>query len=154
MKLFGHDVRDLFLSREFLLYFFSGVVTTLVHLGVFTLMSKVLGLSKWYYSLLPAIVISILVSYVLNRLWVFRSTASPWLEFVRFVSTRLIISLVFQYAGYYLVYDVIGFRAAIIPGKLTWAAVLALFFVIIGNYFAGKFYVFAKKPDADDEEDV
>ena len=127
---------ELFLNTQFLRYTISGGIVTLVDMGIFYLLSNIFGLSKWYFSLLPSIVLSILVAYLLNRLWVFVS------EIFRFCAGRLVVSLVFQYAGFYLFYDVLGFKAEIIP-NLPWAKAIALLFVIVGNYLVGKFFVFA-----------
>ncbi|NLC26006.1 MAG: GtrA family protein [Fastidiosipila sp.] len=134
-------LRELFFNMQFLRYTISGVIVTLVDMGVFYLLSKILGLSKWYLSLLPSIILSILVAYVLNRIWVFKSKQSVLSEIFRFCTGRLVVSLVFQYAGFYLLYEMLGFKAEIIP-NLPWAKALALLFVIIGNYLVGKFYVF------------
>lgn len=134
-------LRELFFNMQFLRYTISGVIVTLVDMGVFYLLSKILGLSKWYLSLLPSIILSILVAYVLNRIWVFKSKQSVLSEIFRFCTGRLVVSLVFQYAGFYLLYEMLGFKAEIIP-NLPWAKALALLFVIIGNYLVGKFFVF------------
>ncbi|MDD2426975.1 MAG: GtrA family protein [Eubacteriales bacterium] len=134
-------LRELFFNMQFLRYTISGGIVTLVDMGVFFLLSNILGLSKWYLSLLPAIVLSILTAYVLNRVWVFKSKQSVISEIFRFCAGRLVVSLVFQYLGFYVVYDVIGFKAEIIP-NLPWAKAIALLFVVIGNFLVGKFYVF------------
>ena len=133
---------ELFLNTQFLRYTISGGIVTLVDMGIFYLLSNIFGLSKWYFSLLPSIVLSILVAYLLNRLWVFKSKQPVVSEIFRFCAGRLVVSLVFQYAGFYLFYDVLGFKAEIIP-NLPWAQAIALLFVIVGNYLVGKFFVFA-----------
>lgn len=133
--------KDLFLTKQFLRYTISGVIVTLVDNGVFHLLSKTLGLSKWYLSLLPAIILSIIVAYFINRIWVFKSSQPVLNEIFRFCGSRLAVSLIFQYAGFYLFYDVIGFRVELIPAY-PWAKVIATLFVIIGNYLVGRFFVF------------
>jgi len=97
-------VKDLFFTREFIRYFFSGVAATIVDNIVFKLLSDVLGLGKWYFSILPATVASVVVAYVLNRLWVFRSTDHLLKEFLRFTGTRVAISLFFTYLVYPIMY--------------------------------------------------
>ncbi len=134
-------LRELFFNMQFLRYTVSGVLVTLVDMGVFYLLSNLLGLNKWYFSLLPSIVLSILAAYVLNRVWVFKSKQPVLSEIFRFCTGRLVVSLVFQYAGFYLIYDVIGFKAEIIS-NLPWAKAVSLLFVIVGNYLLGKYFVF------------
>lgn len=139
-RIWAH-LRELFFNMQFLRYTISGVIVTLIDMGVFYLLSNILGLSKWYLSLLPSIILSILAAYILNRVWVFKSKQSVLSEIFRFCAGRLVVSLIFQYAGFYLVYEVLGFKAEIIP-NLPWAKALALLFVIVGNYLVGKFFVF------------
>ena len=73
MRKFRQHLVDLFFTAEFLRYFVSGVVATLVNLLVYMSMSRWLGLDRWYYSDVPAIFLSVVAAYVLNRLWVFHS---------------------------------------------------------------------------------
>ncbi len=143
---FGLFLRELFFSREFIRYFISGVVATVVNLFVFTLMNRWLGLGQWYFSNFPAIVLSVLTAYVLNRVWVFRSKSDIKREFVRFVGSRLMISLS-EYVIYPLFYYGFGVRQEIIQG-LTYAKIIALLFVVVANRVTGKLFVFG-----DDRED-
>lgn len=133
---------DLFFTVEFLRYFVSGVAATLVNLLVYMGMSRWLGLSKWYFSDAPAIILSVLAAYILNRIWVFRSTSKVLDEFARFVGTRLAISFFFEYAGIYFIRHVLGNTTELIPGMLDLAKLVALAFVVIANRVSGKFYVF------------
>jgi putative flippase GtrA len=143
-------LRELFFNMQFLRYTISGVIVTLVDMGVFYLLSNLLGLDKWYFSLLPSIVLSILTAYVINRVWVFKSKQPVLSEIFRFSAGRLVVSLVFQYAGFYLIYDVIGFKTEIIS-NLPWAKAISLLFVIVGNYLLGKYFVFTESWSKDAE---
>lgn len=155
MKKIKQYLIDLFFTREFVRYFVSGVAATVVNLGIYMLMSRWLGLDQWYYSDVPAITISILAAYVLNRIWVFRSTADVKDEFVRFVGTRLAISFVFEYAGIYFVRHVLKNTTVLIPDMLDLGKLVALAFVVLGNRITGKFYVFRNsKKGADVSEDL
>ncbi len=89
MKKFMAHLKDLFFTREFIRYFISGFVATIVDLGVFTLLSRQLGLGQWYWSNLPAVIASVVSAYVMNRIWVFRSTDHLLKEFIRFAGTRI-----------------------------------------------------------------
>lgn len=148
-------VKDLFFTREFIRYFISGVVATIVDLGVFTLLSRLLGLSHWYLSNLPAIIASVIVAYVMNRIWVFRSSGSVFMEFLRFTGTRVAISVFFIYLFYPLLYYGFGIKYEVFTG-LPLARLIALLFVILGNRVTGKFYVFKDeqcRSDNDEESD-
>ncbi len=141
MKKLMAQLKELFFTREFIRYFISGLVATIVDLGVFTLLSRQLGLSQWYWSNLPAIIASVVAAYVMNRLWVFHSDDHVFREFLRFSGTRVGISAFFTYLFYPLLYYVLNIRFEIFRG-LPLARFLALLFVILGNRVTGKFYVF------------
>lgn len=142
---------DLFFTVEFLRYFVSGVIATLVNVFIYMLMSRWLGLGRWYYSDVPAIVLSVLAAYVLNRLWVFRSTSGIWDEFLRFMGSRLLISFVFEYAGIYLVRHILGITTEIFEGALDVGKLFALIFVVLANRVSGKWYVFRDNDPLDAE---
>jgi len=143
-------VKDLFFTREFIRYFFSGVAATIVDNIVFKLLSDVLGLGKWYFSILPATVASVVVAYVLNRIWVFRSKDHLLKEFLRFTGTRIAISLFFTYLVYPILYFGLNITYELFP-NLPIAKLIALLFVILGNRVSGKFYVFKEEHHRSDE---
>lgn len=151
MKKFKEHLIDLFFTVEFLRYFVSGVVATLVNVFIYMLMSRWLGLDRWYYSDVPAIILSVLAAYVLNRLWVFRSSAEIGEEFFRFIGSRLTISFVFEYAGIYLVRHVLGITTEFFQGTLDIGKLIALIFVVSANRVSGKLYVFRKQDPVDAE---
>ncbi len=133
-----------FLSAEFIRYLISGGLVTLLNLLVFTLLNRWLGLSRWYLSNLPAIVLSILFAYWLNRRFVFRSTR-PWQrEILSFIGSRLLISLIFEYLALWLLINQWQWTAALSFGgvELPWAKILAQGAVVIGNYLVGKLWIF------------
>lgn len=142
MKKLKAYIVDLFFTVEFLRYFVSGLVATLVNVLVYMAMSSWLGLDRWYYSDVPAIILSVLAAYVLNRIWVFRSQEGLLREFLRFVASRLTISFVFEYAGIYFIRHILQNTTEIIPGTLDLGKLIALIFVVLANRISGKFYVF------------
>ena len=142
MRKFRQYLVDLFFTAEFLRYFVSGVVATLVNLLVYMSMSRWLGLDRWYYSDVPAIFLSVVAAYVLNRLWVFHSREGLIKEFMRFAASRLAISFFFEYAGIYFIRHVLQNTTEIIPGTLDLGKLIALIFVVLANRISGKFYVF------------
>ncbi|MDO5733968.1 MAG: GtrA family protein [Eubacteriales bacterium] len=128
--------------KEFIRYLISGLTVTLVNLLCFSLLTRILGLNRWYFSNLPAILLSIIVAYILNRCYVFRSK-KPWKsEFWQFLLTRSAVSFTFEYLSLWLLLDVLKFRANLTFFNLPWAKLLAQIAVVIGNYLLGKFFVF------------
>lgn len=144
MKLKGL-LQDKQLQYEVLRYLISGVLTTLVNLFIFTLLCTLFGMEKRLLFNTIAIAASILFAYGMNRLFVFRSEAAVAMEFVRFVSSRLLISLIFDNGGLFLLYDVLQWHAFVPFTNVRWAKVIGQFFVVAGNYIVGKIFVFAKK---------
>lgn len=144
-------LKDLFFSREFVRYFFAGVAATIADNAVFALLSGLLGLEKWYLSILPATVVSVVVAYVLNRIWVFHSKSNLFKEFVRFTGTRIAISLFFTYLVYPILYFGLNIQYELFA-NLPVAKLIALLFVILGNRLSGKFYVFKDEYLPDDAE--
>lgn len=135
---------QLLFNREVILYLIFGVLTTLVNLVVFTLLSRVFGKDRWYVSNLPAITLAILFAFVTNRLIVFQSSG-PWLaEFVRFVTSRIFVSLAFEYGGMYLLYNVLKLKSGLRLGRfeLSFAKLLTQVLVVVGNYVLSKLFIF------------
>ncbi len=136
----------LVVNREVILYLIVGGVTTLVNLGVFTVLSYFIGHQRWWVSNIPAIMIAILVAYILNRLLVFRSHGPVLKELYRFFSSRILISLLFEYGAMFLLYNIIGLTLLIplMRWEISVSKVLSQFFVVVGNYLVSKFYIFTE----------
>ncbi|NLO37173.1 MAG: GtrA family protein, partial [Clostridiaceae bacterium] len=83
MKRIKELIRFLF-SREVITYVIAGVLTTLVNLAVFTLLSSLFGQERWWISNLPAIVAAILFAFFANRFFVFQSHGPIWQEMGKF----------------------------------------------------------------------
>jgi len=136
-------IRLLF-SREVVTYFIAGVLATLVNVVVFTLLCAVFGNDQWWISNAPAIAAAILFAFFTNRIFVFRSHGPFWQELGKFVSSRLLISLLFEYGGQFLLYNLIGLTAVwhfwhwdILISKL-----LTQVLVMVGNYVLSKVFIF------------
>lgn len=137
-------------SKEVISYLFWGVVTTLVNLVTFTLLT---GGAKIGNMQIPgitiqeniakaiAIVLAVLVAYVTNRKWVFHSEAKTakekWLEFYRFMLAR-IATMVIEFVGFYLLFNILHIGKDISNIGIT-------VLVVILNYFFSKFFAFRKK---------
>ncbi|NLM78487.1 MAG: GtrA family protein [Ruminococcaceae bacterium] len=135
-----------FFSREMILYVIAGVLTTLVNIIVFTLLSTAIGHDRWWLSNFPAITASILFAFFVNRSFVFRSAGPLWQEFGKFVLSRAVVSLAFEYGGMFLLYDVLGLTTVwpILRWELPVSKLLTMFLVLAGNYVLSKWFIFRK----------
>lgn len=130
-------------------YILSGLLTTYVNSRIFAGLGSAYGFQRWFWSNSLAIFLSILFAFVLNRYFVFRSRAPIIPEFTKFVVSRTLISLFFENFCFYLLYDLLAFRAALHWSNLSlpWAKLLAQVGVVFGNYIVGKIFVFKSKVD-------
>jgi len=131
-------------QREIITYLIAGVLATLVNLLVFMLLSQVFGPERWYLTNAPAISASLLFAFFTNRWFVFRSRGPVWLEFRRFVGSRILISLLFEYGAMYLLFNLLGIQLEIPVGSLSLSVskVLTQFLVVAGNYVMSKLFIF------------
>lgn len=134
----------LFWQREIITYLIAGVLATLVNLLVFMLLSQVFGPERWYLTNAPAISAALLFAFFTNRWFVFRSKGPMWLEFRRFVGSRILISLLFEYGAMYLLFNLMGIQLEIPIGSLSLSVskVLTQFLVVAGNYVMSKIFIF------------
>lgn len=142
-------------SREVIVYFIAGVLATLVNVGVFALLTKVFGADRWWASNLPAIAAAMLFAFFSNRIVVFRSHGPFFQELWKFFSSRILVSLLFEYGAMYLIYNLIGFTAAFhfSPGDegLLYAKLITQVLVMVGNYVFSKLFIFTHKPAAGEQ---
>ncbi len=129
------------LSKEIVRYGISGVLISLVNLGVYTGL-VCLGLRYEVANIIALVLSRVVVGFALNKYFVFRSTreGSFWREFWGFMATRGLSSLV-DYFGVILLVDQIHVNEVLSKG-------FVMVFVIVLNYFLGKFLVFRKKESA------
>lgn len=124
--------------KDQLLYLFFGVLTTLVNLVVFYLLTE----RPWQINVtvgnVISIILAILFAYVTNKIWVFNSKTGGakelLAEFGRFVGGRL-STMIVEVGGVYLIYNIMEQPKMI-------AKLITQVIVIIGNYFISKFLVF------------
>ncbi|MDD2458602.1 MAG: GtrA family protein [Eubacteriales bacterium] len=131
-------------QREIITYLIAGVLATLVNLVVFMLLSQVFGPERWYLTNAPAISAALLFAFFTNRWFVFQSKGPVWLEFRRFVGSRILVSLLFEYGAMYLLYNLMGIQLEIPIGRLSLSVskVLTQFLVVAGNYVMSKLFIF------------
>lgn len=137
-------------NREVIVYLFVGVLTTLVNIGVFTVLSHFLGHDRWWLSNAPAIFLAILFAYVCNRIFVFRSHGPILQELYRFFISRIAISLLFEYGAMFLLYNLLRLTALIsfLQWEISVSKLLTQVFVVIGNYVLSKLFIFNRSKSA------
>lgn len=131
-------------------YLFWGVVTTVINLAVFQILSS--GI-HWNYQLANVIAwfVSVLVAYFTNKVWVFGShytTVSDFLvEMLRFFFYRaltLVIDIVITFIGI----SVLGFKD---PMGQFIVKVIDNVIVIIANYVFSKWLIFKDNKQIEDQ---
>ena len=126
-------------TRETILYIVFGVLTTLINIGISTILVKVFYVEGNLASTI-GIIISILVAYVTNRKLVFNSQAANFKdiseEFVKFILGRA-FTMVLEMGGVFLFYSIIGIEYVITKVSMT-------VIVVIANFFISKFFAFKK----------
>ncbi len=125
-------------TKEVILYFVFGVLTTLVNLFVFYILTH-LNLDENLSNVI-AIVIAVLFAYFTNRKLVFNSTAVTFKEnlkeFYKFILGRL-FTMILEIVGFYLLFNILGIQELI-------SKLLITVIVIILNFFISKFFAFKK----------
>ena len=128
-----------FCSKEVILYVVFGVLTTVVNIGSFYVLTNFIHLEENLANAI-SIVVAVLVAYFTNRKMVFNSTASgireKLLEFFKFIIGRA-FTMIVEFVGFFLMFNVIGISELI---SKTFITVL----VIILNFFISKFFAFKK----------
>ena len=128
--------------KEVLMYLIFGVLTTLISLLVYyVLTSTVLNVEKIFelqFANVISWIIGVLVAYITNRKYVFESeNKSKIKEFCSFVSSRvttLVMDMVIMFVGVSLL---------MVNDKLV--KLISQTIVIISNYFFSKLFVFKVK---------
>lgn len=129
-------------TKEVILYIIFGVLTTLVNIGSFYLMTSIFNWNENTSNII-AISLAVLVAYLTNKDLVFHSEAQEFgekvVEFCKFILGRL-FTMFFEYIGCALL-----FKYAPIPTIIS--KCIITIFVIILNFFISKFFAFKKKDD-------
>ena len=136
---------------EITIYIFFGVLTTLVSYGSFALADRIMngpnlgqvveqgwqsGLS-WLIPQAISFTCAMLFAYPMNRIFVFESQGPVLREFISFVSSRLIMTLIFEVAVFWLFHNLFG-----INRDLT--KILTALLVTIANYIVSKLFIFTE----------
>ena len=127
-------------TKEIIFYGIFGILTTLVNIGSFYLMTSFLNLEENLSNII-AISLAVIFAYFTNRKIVFHSDASDFgeklVEFCKFILGRL-FTMVIEYIGCALL-----FKYAPIPTMISKCIITVI--VIILNFFISKFFAFKKK---------
>ncbi len=120
-------------------YLFWGVVTTLVNILVYTILTKKLNIDYMVSNVISWI-IAVLVAYITNKSYVFKTKTNKKrtliIELCKFFSVR-IFSLIMEIIIMFLGVSLLGFDDVIVK-------IITQIVVIISNYFMSKFIVFTK----------
>ena len=136
--------------KHIIAYLFWGVVTTVVNLAVFQILSS--GI-HWNYQVANVIAwfVSVLVAYFTNKVWVFGShytTVSDFLvELLRFFFYRaltLVIDIIITFIGI----SVLGFKD---PMGQFIVKVIDNVIVIVANYVFSKWLIFKDNKQIEDQ---
>lgn len=126
--------------KEQLMYLVFGALTTLISWAGYWLLYEVSGMRN-----VPATIISELVAitfaFVTNKLWVFESKSwrgKPFYKEVQSFYACRALAFFLKLGFMYLTVDILLWHAMLMQ-------VLITVVVIVVNYFASKFFVFAKK---------
>ena len=129
------------LTKEVILYAIFGVLTTLINIGSFYVMTKYLSIDENLANNI-AIIIAVLFAYITNRKLVFHSQAQgfseKFIEFCRFILGRLFTMFIESFGG--------SLMFKYIPILPIISKCLITVIVIILNFFISKFFAF-KSPN-------
>ncbi|MBO5348597.1 MAG: GtrA family protein [Clostridia bacterium] len=128
-----------FLTVEVVLYIIFGVLTTIVNIGSFAILTSFFSLEENFANVI-AIILAVLFAYFTNKGLVFNSTASTFkeklYEFFKFMLGRA-FTMIIELVGFYLLFNIIN-----IPKLISKTFITIL--VIILNFFISKFFAFKK----------
>lgn len=145
-------IRRLF-CREVIAYIIVGVLTTLVNLGVFALLSAWVGHERWWVSNFPAILAAVIFAFIANKMIVFRSDGPILQEIGKFLLSRLATALAFEYGAMFILTDLMQMRSVLtlFGIEILTSKLLTQILVMIGNYVLSKYFIFTKSkhPEAD-----
>lgn len=128
-----------FCTKEVIFYGIFGVLTTIVNVGTFYILSSILHIEENLSNNI-AIFIAVLFAYFTNRKLVFNSNAKnikeKLIEFCKFMLGRL-FTMVVESLGFFLMFNLLGIQELISKISIT-------IIVIILNFFISKFFAFKK----------
>ena len=125
-------------TKEVILYAVFGVFTTVVNIGSFAIMTKMIKMNENVANII-AILLAVLFAYVTNKDMVFHSKANGFgeklKEFFKFMLGRA-FTMVVEFVGCFLLFKLP------IPEIISKCVMTVI--VIILNFFISKFFAFKK----------
>ena len=125
-------------TKEVILYAVFGVFTTVVNIGSFAIMTKIIKMNENVANII-AILLAVLFAYVTNKDMVFHSKANGFgeklKEFFKFMLGRA-FTMVVEFVGCFLLFKLP------IPEIISKCVMTVI--VIILNFFISKFFAFNK----------
>lgn len=132
-------IEEKLMTVEIVLYILFGIFTTVVNIGLFSIMTSIFKVEENLANSI-AIIIAVLFAYFTNKDLVFNSNAQNFkqklYEFFKFMLGRA-FTMILEFVGFYLFFNIIG-----IPRLISKTAITII--VIIVNYFISKFFAFKK----------
>ena len=127
------------LTKEMMFYAIFGILTTIVNIGVFYIMTSIFKVEENLSNVI-AITIAVIAAYITNKDLVFHSTANGFseklIEFCKFILGRL-FTMAIEYIGGFIL-----FKYVPIPPIVSKCIITVI--VIILNFFISKFFAFKK----------
>ena len=123
--------------EEIIKYLIFGVLTTLVSIGSYYILSLFFYLENDILFVLANILswmLAVLFAYITNKKYVFKSSNSKIKEFLKFIASRIITVLI-EVLGMYILVKILG-------SNNMFSKVIMQLVVIILNYVISKFIVF------------
>lgn len=145
-KIMENKLVKRFLTKEVILYVVFGVLTTIINIGSFFIMTTFLHIDNNLANNI-AIILAVLFAYITNKDLVFHSQASgfgeKFIEFCKFILGRLVTMFIESIGGSLL------FKYVPIPTIISKCLITVI--VIILNFFISKFFAF-KQSDKTNEK--
>lgn len=136
-KLMSNKLVQKFCTKEIILYILFGILTTLINIGSFYIMTNFLHFEDNFANNI-AIVLAVIVAYFTNKDLVFHSEANgfgeKFIEFCKFILGRLLTMFIESIGGSLL------FKFLPIPTIISKCIITVV--VIILNFFISKFFAF------------
>ena len=157
--------------REIILYIFFGGLTTLVNLITYRSLSYLAGGPAMAISIFVVInviswTVAVTFAYIVNRVFVFKSSGNPFRELVSFVAARIVTLIAFE-IGLSVLMVVILERGFDIPKQtellnffgfsISWVDLIKIgvqVCVVIANYLFSKIFIFKKVAVSDTSSEV
>lgn len=126
--------------REIINYLIFGVLTTIISIVSYYILGLILNLENNIIFILVNILswlIAVTFAYITNKIYVFKSSGKHFLEFIKFIISR-ILTLLIEVLGMYILVKVLYFDNMI-------SKIFMQIIVIVLNYIFSKIMVFKKK---------